>query len=117
MVDSKQDRSGMTQVALSQEDWEQRAAKLASEESERIALLAKKKTHNLKWNQELIQLRDSIGQLTEEVETRTAWVPAQVGMFGGAENDGEAEDEPEDPTPARGRRRGRRGAAAAGAAA
>ena len=81
-----EERTGMVQVELSQEDWEQRAAKLASEEAARFALLDKKKTHNNKWNEELIQLRESIKQLTEEVDTHMAWVPAQADMFGA--NDG-----------------------------
>jgi len=111
------DRSGMVQVELSEDHWKQRAEKLASEEAARIALKAKKKTHNKKWNEELIQLDSSIAVLTEEVETRTAWVPAQADMFGA--NDSEpSEEEPADEAPAPGRRRrGRRSRTEANASA
>ena len=106
-----EDRTGMVKVELSQEDWEQRAEKLASEEAERFALLAKKKTHNKKWNEELIQLRESIEQLTEEVKTHSAYVPAQADMFGA--NDGGSEPDEEEPAEPPARRRGRRGRGAA----
>jgi len=109
-----EERTGMVQVELSQEDWEQRAAKLASEEAARFALIDKKRTHNAKWNEELIQYRESIKQLTEEVDTHTAWVPAQADMFG-ANDAGPDEEEPA-AEPAR-RRRGRRGGAQASATA
>ncbi len=110
------DRTGMVQVELSEEDWKQRAEKLASEEAQRFALLDKKKTHNRKWNEELIQLRESIKQLTAEVDTRMAWVPAQADMDfgggGGAAND----EEPAEEKPTRRRRRRSNGAAAVDAA-
>jgi hypothetical protein len=103
----------MVQVELNEDDWKQRAEKLASEEAARFALLDKKKTHNKKWNEELIQLRESIQQLTEEVESHSAWVPSQADMFGSANDGGPDEEEPAEP-PAR-RRRGRRGGAQASA--
>lgn len=114
----QQDRTGMVQVDLTQEEWEQRSAKLAEDEQARFDLIDKKRTHNRKWNEELIQLRDGIRQLTEEVNTRQAWVPAQQSLLpgGGAAND---DDEPAPAEAPRGRRRrGRRanGAAAAEAA-
>lgn len=105
-----EERTGMVQVELNEDDWKQRAEKLAADEAARFALLDKKKTHNKKWNEELIQLRESIKQLAEEVDTKTAWVPAQADMF--PANDETAAEEPEDEPPAR-RRRGRRGAGAA----
>lgn len=106
-----EEHTGMVQVELSQEDWEQRAEKLAADEAARFALIEKKQTHNKKWNEELIQLRDSIKQLTAEVKTHMAFVPAQADMFGANDGgEGSDEDEPAEP-PAR-RRRGRRGAAA-----
>lgn len=99
------DRTGMVQVELSEDDWKQRAEKLSSEEAARIALKAKKKTHNKKWNEELIQYNSSIEQLTEECETRTAWIPAQSDMFGANDaGNGEADEEPK-PRGRRGRRR------------
>ena len=101
------ERTGMVQRELSEDDWKQRAEKLASEEAARIALHAKKKTHNKKWNEELIQLRESIEQLTEEVDTRMAWVPAQTDMFGANDDGTNGADESEEEAPAR-RRRGRR---------
>lgn len=104
-----EERTGMVQQELSEDDWKQRAEKLASEEAARFALLDKKSTHNKKWNEELIQLRESIKQLTDEVETHTAWVPAQADMFGANDDVGE---EPSDEPPPK-RRRGRRGAGAA----
>jgi hypothetical protein len=110
-----EERTGMVQVELSEEDWKQRAERLASDEASRIALHAKKKTHNKKWNEELIQLRESIEQLTEEVDTRMAWVPAQADMFGGANDGGNGADETEEEAPAR-RRRGRRSRAEAASA-
>lgn len=110
----EEDRTGMVQVELSEDDWKQRAEKLASEEAARIALRAKKKTHVKKWNEELIQLNASIEQLTEEVDTRMAWVPSQTDMFG-ANDGGNGEDEEE--APARRRRGGRRSRNEAGAAA
>ena len=108
------DRTGMVRVELSPEEWEQRSAKLAEDEQARFDLIDKKQTHNRKWNEELIQLRDSIKVLTEEVNTRQAWVPAQTGMFeGGASNDADepADEEAEEAAPpaGRSRRRGRRG--------
>lgn len=110
----EQDRSGMVQVELTQEEWEQRSAKLAEDEQARFDLIDKKRTHNRKWNEELIQLRDGIRQLTEEVNTRMAWVPAQQSLLpgGGAAND---EEEPAAEEAPRGRRR--RGRRANGAAA
>jgi hypothetical protein len=110
-----EERTGMVQVELSEDDWKKRAEKLASEEAARFALLDKKSTHNKKWNEELIQLRESIKQLTEEVDTRTAYVPAQADMFGA--NDAESESEPEDEPPPARRGRGRRGRGAAAHAA
>lgn len=104
------DRTGMVQQELTAEEWDARAAKLAEVEQERIDLLAKKKTHNRKWNEELIQKRETIAQLTEEVNTRTAWVPAQRDMFGGAAND-DADGEADEAPAGRRRRRGRRGSA------
>lgn len=112
---SDDDRTGMVQVELSEDDWKQRAEKLAAEETQRFKLLDKKKTHNAKWNEELIQLRESIRQLTEEVETRMAWVPAQTDMFG-ANDDGNGEDSEEE-APAKRRRGGRRARGEANAAA
>jgi hypothetical protein len=104
-----EERTGMVQVELDEDVWKQRAEKLAAEETARFALIDKKRTHNARWNEELIQLRESIKQLTEEVETHSAWVPAQADMFGG---NGAAEHPESDETapPAR-RRRGRRSAA------
>lgn len=99
------ERTGMVQVELSEEDWKQRAEKLAAEEAARIALLAKKKTHNKKWNEELIQLRESIEQLTEEVDTHQGWVPAQADMFGANDGGEGSDEEPAEEAPAR-RRRG-----------
>lgn len=101
------DRTGMKQVDLSDEEVSRRGEKLAELEQSRIDLKKKKATHNRKWNEELIQLEADIAVHTEEVNTRTAWVPAQTDMF-----DGES-DEDEEPKPARRGRRGRRGAAAA----
>lgn len=113
--DKDNDRSGMVQVELSEEDWKQRAEKLASEEAERIKLKAKKKTHVKRWNEDLIQLDASIVQLTEEVDTRKAWVPAQEDMFG-ANDTGEDEAAAEEAPRGRRRRRGARaGEQAAGA--
>ena len=105
------DRTGMVQVDLDEDDWKQRAEKLASEEAARFALLDKKRTHNAKWNEELIQLRESIKQLTEEVESHSAWVPAQATMFG-ANDEINGEEPAEEAAPARRRRGGRRGGAA-----
>lgn len=105
----QQDRTGMVQVELTQDEWEQRSAKLAEDEQSRFDLIDKKKTHNRKWNEELIQLREGIRQLTEEVNTRKAWVPAQAQMpFGGG---GEAANDDDEPAAAEApaRRRGRRG--------
>lgn len=113
-----EERTGMVQQDLTDEEWDQRAAKLAEREQDRIDLLAKKKTHNQKWNEELIQARTEIEQLTEEVNTRQAWVPAQTGMFEEPEpaNDDEAEA-PAGRRRGRGRRAGgRRGGAASEAA-
>lgn len=110
----QQDRTGMVQVELTQDEWEQRSAKLAEDEQARFDLIDKKRTHNRKWNEELIQLRDGIKQLTEEVNTRKAWVPAQaqIPFSGGGEaaNDDEA---PAEEAPRGRRRRGRRGNGAA----
>jgi hypothetical protein len=109
---SDDDRAGMVQVELSKEEWDKRAEALAAEEQACIDLLAKKKTHNRKWNEELIQHRARIEALTEEVNTGKAWVEAQTDMFGGGEaanDDGEEESEETRP---RGRRSRRRTAAA-----
>jgi hypothetical protein len=106
------DRSGMVQVELDEADWKQRAEKLASEEADRIKLKAKKKTHVKKWNEELIQLDASIVQLTEEVDTRKAWVPAQEDMFGANDTGGEDEAAAEEAPRGRRRRRGARAEAA-----
>lgn len=109
------DRTGMVQVELSEDDVRQRSAKLASDELEREKLLEKKRSHNRKWNEELREVAASISVLAAEVDTGRAWVPAQEGLFeGSAEND--AEDETEQAPPAR-RRRGRRAASANGAVA
>lgn len=107
------DRAGMVQQELSKEEWDKRAEALAAEEQGRIDLLAKKKSHNRMWNEELIQRRARIEQLTEEVNTGKAWVEAQTDMFGGggAANDDGEEDEAAEPKP-RGRRTRRRTAAA-----
>jgi hypothetical protein len=110
------DRAGMVQQELSKEEWDKRAEALAAEEQARIDLLAKKKSHNRMWNEELIQRRGRIEQLTEEVNTGKAWVEAQTDMFGGGEaaND-DGEEEADEPKP-RGRRTRRRTAAAEEAA-
>jgi len=116
MVDNKggPDRTGMVQVELSREDREERGRALAAREQERFDLIDKKKTHNRKWNEDLIQLRESIRQLTEEVDTGMAWVESQTDMFGGGSANDTDEAEPEEePKPRRGGRRGRRGARAA----
>lgn len=103
---STDDRSGMVQVDLDDEQIAQRAAKLASEEVARETLLEKKRTHNRKWNEELKQVGTSISVLAAEVDTHQAWVPAQSDMFGnGADHDEDEEAPPK-------RRRGRRAAAA-----
>lgn len=116
------DRTGMKLVDLTKDEWDQRSEALGAAEQERIDLIETKRSHNRLWNEQLIQLRDRIGQLTEEVNTKQAWVQAQTDMF--AENDsgddGEGEGEPEaeaeasgeeEETPRR-RRRRRSGAAA-----
>lgn len=115
----QQDRTGMVQVDLTPEEWEQRSAKLAEDEQARFDLIDKKRTHNRKWNEELIQLRDGIKQLTEEVNTRKAWVSAQESMpFAGGSEPANDEEPPAEEAPRGRRRRGRRanGAAAAEAA-
>ena len=103
--------TGMMQVELGQDEVEKRSAKLASEELAREELLEKKRSHNRLWNEELKQARERINQLSTEVHTGKAWVPAQSDLFD-AET-GEAFDEdPESPTevppPAKRRGRGRR---------
>jgi hypothetical protein len=102
------ERTGMVQVELSEDDVKQRSAKLASEELERETLLEKKRTHNRKWNEQLKQVGSSISVLAAEVDTGRAWVPAQQDIFGvdGSNDVAAAEIDP----PAR-RRRGRRAAA------
>ena len=109
---AEKDRTGFKQVELSDEEWDQRAAKLAEVEQERIDLIEEKRNSNRMWNEQLIAKRDTIEVLTEEVNTRKAWVPAQTTMFSGGANDTEAssddEEEPAEEAP-RGRRRGRRG--------
>lgn len=102
------DRTGMVQVELTEDDVKQRSAKLAADELEREKLLEKKRTHNRKWNEEIKQVAASISVLAAEVDTGRAWVPAQEGLFGEAENDAEQ-------APPERRRRGRRSAAANGA--
>jgi multidrug resistance efflux pump len=100
------DRTGMIQIDLSDAEIKQRSDKLATEELEREALLAKKATHNREWNEQLKQSRDRIKQLATEVDSGKAWVPAQANMFGSTSN-GSDEEEEETPPPA-GRRRRRR---------
>jgi hypothetical protein len=110
-MDQAEDRSGMVQVDLTQEEWEQRSDKLAAEEIEREQVRADKRSHNSACNDRIRELNKSIRQLSEEVSTRKAWVPAQTDMFGGDDepavnDDGEeAEAEPQEPTPRRRRRR------------
>ncbi len=109
------DRTGMVQVELTEEQIKQRSAKLASEELARGELLKKKSTHNNKWNEELKQINASISVLAAEVDSHLAWVPAQETMFEGqgASND---DDEAAEEAPPERRRRGRRAAANAATA-
>lgn len=104
------ERSGMVQVALSDEEVQKRSAKLASEELTREGLLEKKRTHNRKWNEELRQVGTSINVLAAEVDSHQAWVPAQEQLFEAGGDDDDAEEAPTPITKARGRR-GRRAAA------
>lgn len=110
MASKAEERSGMVQVDLSDDQVAQRSAKMASEELARETLLEKKRTHNRKWNEELKQVGTSISVLAAEVDTHQAWVPAQSDMFGTGGEDGEDGEAPPK------RRRGRRAAAANDAA-
>lgn len=101
----EQDRTGMTQVQLSDEERNERARQQAAEQVKLDDLYEKKRSHNRKWNEEIRQLEGAISQLAKEAEDGVAWVPAQTDMFGA--NDSEPDPEPE-PAPAR-QRRGRRG--------
>lgn len=121
-----EDRSGLKEVELSEDERNERSRKASSEQVLLDKLYAKKESHNREWNEQIKQHEKLISQLSTEADTGKAWVPAQTDMFGGggAENDGSEEPEEavaveddEDPTP-RHRKRGRRGnGAAAGAAA
>lgn len=98
-----QDRTGMTQVALSDEDRNERARQQAAEQVKLDDLYEKKRSHNRKWNEEIRQLEGTISQLAKEAEEGIAWVPAQTAMFEDSANDAEP-----DPTPPARQRRGRR---------
>lgn len=78
--EENQDRTGMVQQALSQQEILDRGEELAGLVKKREKLAEKKRTHNRKWNEELIQLDDAINELAEEVETGQAWVDAQIGL-------------------------------------
>lgn len=108
MVKGDQDRTGMVQVELSDEDRKERAMRAAAEQVELDGLYEKKRSHNREWNEQIRQREELISQLSLEADDGMAWVPAQTDMFGGA-NDTD-EEEPEQPKPRRGKRR--RGAAA-----
>ena len=118
-------RTGMKQVELTEEERNERARKQAAEQVSLDNLYAMKESHNREWNEQIKQHEKLISQLAAEAETGKAWVPAQTNMFDGPpENDGgddpdtEASSDDEDPAPARRRKRGRRGnGASAGAAA
>ena len=116
-MEKNEERSGMTQVELSEDERNERSRRQSAEQVALDLIYAKKESHNREWNEQIKQHEKLISQLAQEAETGKAWVPAQTDMFGGggAENDDE-----EEPTPnLRSKRRGRRGngAAAAGAAA
>lgn len=119
MADDADDRSGMVQAPLSQDEWEKRSAKLAAEEIEREQVRADKRSHNAACNDRIRELNKSIRVLAEEVETRMAWVPAQTDMFDSvddvSDDDEDVAEEAPDPEPEpQGRRRRRRAANANG---
>jgi hypothetical protein len=125
VTEKNEERSGMTQVELSEDERNERSRRQSAEQVSLDNLYAKKESHNREWNEQIKQHEKLISQLAQEAETGKAWVPAQTDMFGGggAENDGDepseeaAASDDEDPTPRR-RKRGRRGnGATAGAAA
>ena len=126
-MEKNEERSGMTQVELSEDERNERSRRQSAEQVALDLIYAKKESHNREWNEQIKQHEKLISQLAQEAETGKAWVPAQTDMFGGggAENDDEAaaaaaSDDDEEPTPnRRSKLRGRRGngAAAAGAAA
>lgn len=115
------DRTGMKQVSLDEEERNARARAATALKLELDALDEKKASHNRQWNEELRQLDTRITQLSTEAETGKAWVPAQTDMFGGANDvdgvDADADAVDEDEAPKRRRRGGRRGLEAAGDAA
>lgn len=108
-----EDRTGMIQVELSDEERNERAMRAAAEQVELDGIIEKKRSHNREWNEQINQREALISQLSLEADEGKAWVPAQADMF--PANDGDDDDaasgEPE-PTPPRGRR-GRRPRAAA----
>ena len=109
MVTTSDDRAGLVQKELTQEEYEQHAAKLASLEVERTELEELKGTKNREWNEKLRQLDTDIKKFAVAVDTRTTWVPAQADLFEGEEIANDTED---DEAPARKKRRGRRGGGA-----
>ncbi len=114
--DQDQDRTGMKQVELSEEERNERARKQAAEQVELDQLYEMKRSHNRKWNEEIRQAEQRISQLAQEAEEGKAWVQAQTDMFSApaaANTDDDEIVEPEDhPPPARRGGRRRRGAAA-----
>lgn len=71
------DRTGMVLRDLTEDEKNAKAESLAAACKDREKLEEKKRTHNRKWNEELIQLDDQISELAEEVNSGQAWVPAQ----------------------------------------
>lgn len=105
------DRTGMVQLELNEDERNERARLQAARQVELDELLEKKRSHNREWNEKILQLEGNISQLAKEAESGVAWVPAQADMFGaGGSNDtDEGGDEPTNEPPAR-KRRARRGA-------
>jgi len=111
-----EDRTGMVQVELSEDERNERARLQAAEQVKLDALLEKKRSHNREWNEQILQLEGTISQLAKEADDGQAWVPAQESMFsGGGSNDtdaSEAEEPEAEPVKPKGRRRRARNGAA-----
>jgi predicted nucleic acid-binding protein len=81
MGEAAVDRTGMIQKRLNEAELRARSDELAQAELDREALLEKKRSHNREWNEKLRQFRETIRQLSTEVNTGEAWVSAQAELY------------------------------------
>lgn len=77
MAKEETDRTGMVERELGDDELRAKGEELAALCQKHEKLSEKKRNHNRKWNEELITLDEAIREVSEQIERKTAWVPAQ----------------------------------------